>query len=113
MNTSHNNIMITPETPPNDDTPSVKIFTGICTEIYCPKRLTANNEQSPCSVVRKIESKNFFDFTCATNIIKKYKENRIPRKTFTGLIFSLLKNIGHIIFIKNKLKLFLDEYNNK
>ena len=61
INISHNSIIITPDIPPTDDTPSVQPFTGMCIDMYFPSRLTANIAQSPCNAVRNNERKNLFD----------------------------------------------------
>lgn len=58
---SHNNSIITPETPPIEEIPRVQVFIGICTEIYLPIRFTANIAQIPCKAVNNSAVKNLFD----------------------------------------------------
>lgn len=47
INISHNNSIITPETPPNEEIPTVKQLTGMCTEMNLPIKLTANKAHIP------------------------------------------------------------------
>ena len=74
-------------------------------------RFTANKAQIPCKVVKRSAVKNLFDLKYATKITIRYMARKMPSRILPEFILSLLKNIGHIIFIILMLKLYLETYN--